>query len=224
MRHWFGRSHAGWVMQEGEEVTESGEVVGYTPLLLPGVTVTMWDAQTGGSQYTDLLDADGAAVTSVESDEHGTIPRFRGPDGVAYLWASASADGTEPRYIMASPTISDEVATLQERAGDTWRFSAPEVATGSAHRAYNMTGRALEVQWIHASAGVAPASEAVEVDVLLNGVTSLTSSPISIATGANTSSKTTSFDTSEIADGEYLTVEVTGDADAAALTVEIRVA
>lgn len=51
--------------------------------------VTFWDGMTEGVQYTDLLDATSAAITSVTSDANGALPRFFGPDGVTGMWADA---------------------------------------------------------------------------------------------------------------------------------------
>lgn len=54
-----------------------------------GTHVTMWSAATGGTQYTDLLDANGAAVTYVTSTTGGQLPSFSGPSGVTQMWADA---------------------------------------------------------------------------------------------------------------------------------------
>lgn len=222
-RHWFGRSHAGWVMTRGEEVVEEEVSLGYQPLLQPEVTVTLWDAQEGGSQLTDLLDADGLPVTEVESDADGNIPRFQGPDDVAYLWASASGDGSEPRYIMSSTNLGDTIATLESQAGDTWMFSAPGVETGAAYRKYNDHGRSLDFQWLRATAGVQPDGGDVTVDVLLNGATSIFTAAPTIADGTSTTGKITTFDTEQIADGEYVTIDLSGNEAAEAIVVELRV-
>jgi lysophospholipase L1-like esterase len=53
----------------------------------PGsVEVTVWDAQTGGTQLTDLLLLDGTPVTSLRTGSEGLIPAFRGPDEVKEAW------------------------------------------------------------------------------------------------------------------------------------------
>ncbi|MFE5662465.1 hypothetical protein ACFQ7W_00845 [Streptomyces niveus] len=54
-----------------------------------GVEVTFWDAATDGSQYTDLLNTASEPISSVTSDEYGSLPRFYGPDSVTGMWASA---------------------------------------------------------------------------------------------------------------------------------------
>ncbi|MBL1107976.1 right-handed parallel beta-helix repeat-containing protein [Streptomyces sp. 5-8] len=55
----------------------------------PGAVITVWDAADGGTQYTDLQDMSGAAMTTVRADEFGFLPRFRGPDAVTGMWADA---------------------------------------------------------------------------------------------------------------------------------------
>lgn len=61
-----------------------------------GGTITCWSAQTGGTQYTDLL-LNGAAVTQIVVGDDAQIPVFQGPDGITSLWISA--DGG-PRAIL----------------------------------------------------------------------------------------------------------------------------
>ncbi|NJP74891.1 hypothetical protein [Streptomyces sp. C1-2] len=53
------------------------------------VTVTFWDAATDGTQYTNLLNTSSEPITSVTTDQYGTLPRFWGPDGVTGMWADA---------------------------------------------------------------------------------------------------------------------------------------
>ncbi|MFF2525888.1 hypothetical protein [Streptomyces liangshanensis] len=53
------------------------------------VEVTFWDAAVDGTQYTDLLNTISEPISSVTSDEYGSLPRFYGPDGVTGMWASA---------------------------------------------------------------------------------------------------------------------------------------
>src|SRR5690606_39490163 len=81
-------------------------------------TVTLWDAQVGGSQITDLVDLDGAPIgTTITSDATGHIPAFRGPDGGRLVWASASADGTATRDAMPAVDLGGEVAGIETRLG-----------------------------------------------------------------------------------------------------------
>lgn len=55
----------------------------------PGAVVTFYSDADGGSQYTDLLNEAGTAVTEITADDNGLLPVFQGPDGVTLMWASA---------------------------------------------------------------------------------------------------------------------------------------
>jgi hypothetical protein len=70
--------------------------------------VTFYDASTGGTQYTDLLDAGSTPITSVTTDEYGALPRFFGPDGVEGMWADAG--GSSRAWIEAHNLGDDETA------------------------------------------------------------------------------------------------------------------
>lgn len=52
------------------------------------VTVTFWSAETGGTHYTDLLDANGNPITSAVVTS-GQLPQIQGPDGITQMWADA---------------------------------------------------------------------------------------------------------------------------------------
>jgi hypothetical protein len=49
---------------------------------------TFWSAQTGGTQYTDLVDPNngGIAITGISTDANGRPKQFQGPDGVKEGW------------------------------------------------------------------------------------------------------------------------------------------
>lgn len=90
-RYWFGGGIADWAF--------SAVTVSSTPNLAQvtgGSVITFWSAETGGSQYTDLLDSDGAPVMSIMSSDGtgvravGQVPPFQGPDNVVEMWASAN--------------------------------------------------------------------------------------------------------------------------------------
>lgn len=106
-RHWFGNGLADWSFSS---VTVDGE--DDIPQLAGGVEVTFWNMQSGGTRYTDLV-VDGQPADSVTTStggdfEVGTIPDFRGPDGVRYMWA----DGGAGRYVIVAWDIGDDVADL----------------------------------------------------------------------------------------------------------------
>jgi hypothetical protein len=124
MRHWFGQSLTDWTFIQGdgdEAVLASGEV-------------TFWDAWSGGTQYTDLLDDNGDAITSVTSSDGsslplGTFPRFQGPDGVTYMWADA---GSGARFVMGATDLGDDVTALLNEVADNQNAIANLTALAAA--------------------------------------------------------------------------------------------
>jgi lysophospholipase L1-like esterase len=80
-------------------------------------TLTVWSAQTGGTQYTDLL-VNGGASSSVPVDATGQIPEFQGPDGVAIVWVSAG--GARVKMLPAEgPTDTSVAAYVNDPASGT---------------------------------------------------------------------------------------------------------
>lgn len=120
MRFWFGQSPTDWTMVLGDETESNG--VKLRPAIAAGpIEVTFWDAATGGTRYTDLLDASGEPITHVTTADGtgalqvGTIPRFRGPDDVTEMWADA---GGGARYLMVATSLGAYVADLRARVSD----------------------------------------------------------------------------------------------------------
>lgn len=78
----------------------------------PNIQVTVWTAQTGGTQVTDLLNTAGSAVTYVTSDSVGFI-QFQGPDGMRDdLWIYT---GTGSRMLVRAQTtyaLSSDISTF----------------------------------------------------------------------------------------------------------------
>ncbi|MEU6614499.1 hypothetical protein [Streptomyces parvus] len=79
MRYEFGAGIADYVVTPSDGLWAVGA----------GATVTFWDAAADGTQHTDLLDAAGSPVSQITADEYGSLPAFRGPDGVTGMWADA---------------------------------------------------------------------------------------------------------------------------------------
>ncbi|MEU3255959.1 glycosyl hydrolase family 28-related protein [Streptomyces sp. NPDC006997] len=85
----YGRGMADYVIRPTDGLWSVGA----------GVTVTFWDAADGGSQYTDLLDAEGSPVSEMVTDATGALPSFSGPDSITGMWADAG--GTSRAWIAA---------------------------------------------------------------------------------------------------------------------------
>lgn len=73
----------------------------------PNATGSVYAARTGGSALTDLLDANGAAATTVSSDTNGFLNRFQGPDGIRALWVDFG--GGSRFYIRASDGVTQKM-------------------------------------------------------------------------------------------------------------------
>lgn len=108
LRHKFGMSPADWVFTAGT----GGEAI-----LQGGVAVTFWNAQTGGTQITDLLTADEnmTPISQVISGDGssiplGVIPEFWGPEGVTELWADAGGTG---RAKMTATDFGDTINQVE---------------------------------------------------------------------------------------------------------------
>ncbi|HEY9416462.1 MAG TPA: hypothetical protein VIQ30_17035 [Pseudonocardia sp.] len=191
-----------------------------------GVGVTFWSAETGGIQFTDLLDPNLQAVSSVTSSDGtdgravGQIPPFSGPDGIRLMWAQA---GTGPRAIIKTTAEQQDYGVILPPLSAPGTVTAP--ATGRT-RLYNDTDVTLQIVAVRASAGVAPTTAALVVDVNRNGTTifSTQSNRPSIAIGANTSGKVVPLDVVVIAPGDYLTADVDAGAGAGDLVVQVLAA
>lgn len=114
-RHTFGGDLTAWTFSLGDVVTATSGVSGPQALIRTGVTVTFWDAATGGNQYTDLLDSTGVATPTITSDgTTGELPEFSGPDGVAVMYADAGAG----RLRILASDIGDVAEDLLGRVAD----------------------------------------------------------------------------------------------------------
>ncbi len=98
IRYTYGDTAADYVVAAGD-ASGTGKIA----LLRGGVSVTFWDADTGGTQHTQLQDAAGLAVTSITTvntgGDYGYLPMFYGPAGVRKMWADANG-GTGPRSVI----------------------------------------------------------------------------------------------------------------------------
>ena len=76
-----------------------------------GAELTIWDAREDGTQITELLDVDSAAVTVVTSDAAGLVV-FYGPDGeTGTLWLDSGVGSR----LAVHPTDPDPVVVTGVR-------------------------------------------------------------------------------------------------------------
>lgn len=123
-RHTFGGSLTDWTIALGDVATAASGVTGPAALVQRGVTISFWSAQSGGTQYTDLLDSTGVAMSTITSDAtSGKIPTFQGPDGVPVMWADAGA-GRQQIIATDIGTVTEDllgrVADLEAQVTDIY--------------------------------------------------------------------------------------------------------
>lgn len=115
-RHTFGGGIADWAFTEADGVDGEDDLAQLTG----SVTMTFFSAETGGSQYTDLLDENAAVVDHVTTEDGtgsravGQIPPFSGPEDVWEMWASAN--GGARKLMVATDvgtTLGPAVTTVQ---------------------------------------------------------------------------------------------------------------
>lgn len=224
-RYWFGGGIADWTFTTQDAVggfNDMAQIVG-------AVQVAFYNAETGGTQVTDLLDASGVPATTITSSDGsdgraaGTIPPFQGPDGVTELWASA---GGGPRALVQARLAGSlaAVASLAQDTADdfaafassppqalmpTWSQDTATVGTG-VYRIYNLTGKTLTLRGVVASVGGStPAGSSLVVTLKVDGVEAFTSgNRPTIATGQRSSGVASTFAVSAWGPTSYLTVDV----------------
>lgn len=129
-RHQFGGSLTDWTFAQLDGVDGHDDIA----QLIGGVEVTFWNLEVGGTQYTDLVDDGGAAITSVISSDGldgralGTIPPFEGPEDISVMWA----DGGGPRALIVAWDVAQTAAAAlgqAEVAEEQANAVAAELAT-----------------------------------------------------------------------------------------------
>jgi hypothetical protein len=114
-------------------LTSGGRVV-------PGATLTIWSARTGGTQITDLLDKDSVATTTVTSDADGSIVYYGPNNDKTVHWADSGVGNR----IAVRPT---------DITGDPPVLSIGTVGTGTAAASLTGTSEAPVLNLTLPSAG-----------------------------------------------------------------------
>jgi hypothetical protein len=109
-------------------------------------TVTFWSAQTGGTQYTDLL-LNGSPVTSITTTG-GQVPAFQGPDGITVMWADAGAGRVE--VYAYNQTLTGSISWLPNTPVTTGQVvvapdgsSISRISNGTTRATFDSTEKAL---------------------------------------------------------------------------------
>lgn len=111
VRHLFLGGMADWTTGLGADETSTSSQAGKRALFIPGAVLTFWSASTGGTQYTDLLDSLGTAITSVTADSTGELPEIQGPDTIPdtwVMWADGN-NGAGPRRKVVATDLANTV-------------------------------------------------------------------------------------------------------------------
>jgi hypothetical protein len=119
-RHLFLAGMADWATDLGADETSVNSQAGIRALFIPDATITFYDAQTGGTPITDLLDALDTPITSVAADDSGEFPQIQGPDTDPETW-SMWADGNGgagPRRLVVATDIGDAVTEVRNAVAD----------------------------------------------------------------------------------------------------------
>ncbi len=94
-------------------------------------SLTFWSAQTGGTQYTDLVFG-GQSTTLIGVPRSGNIPVFQGPPGVAVMWAEDGVAATGRVAIVAMVAIATgaEAAAAEAVAAKVAAQAVPTTTDG----------------------------------------------------------------------------------------------
>lgn len=127
-----------------------------------------------------------------------------------FLDVAHNTDGSLKNGSVAKATLSSALSL--EATARTLSYSEGGILTPivGTMRLYNDTAAAWTIQGVRASAGTAPTGASIIVDVNVNGTTIFTTqgNRPTIAIGGNTSGKVTNMDTTSVAVGNYLTVDI----------------
>ena len=157
-RNMYGATSADFTLTSG------GRVV-------PGATLTIWSARTGGTQITDLLDVDSVATTTVTSDADGSIVYY-GPDNDKTVhWADS---GVGSRIAIRPVDIT----------GDPPVLSIGTVGTGAAAASLTGTSEAPVLNLTLPSAGANGVNTAAIQDGAVTPAKLATSGRFVFPTGA----------------------------------------
>lgn len=183
-----------------------------------GTSAAAIGTSTGGSTTTpsksDHVHATGAGTPSTQAFSDSAV-----------VGTGPAAAMTDHKHAMpADPTVAlvKHFTTFSKQGAVA---ITTESDTPPPMRVYNDTGRTLTFSAVRATATTGPVGAAMTIDVNVDGTTIMTGTKVVIADGGNTIKQTT-FSTSTVADGHYVSINVDGVGSTTAgsnLTVSIWV-
>jgi hypothetical protein len=189
-RNMYGATSADFTLTSG------GRVV-------PGATLTIWSARTGGTQITDLLDVDSVATTTVTSDADGSIVYYGPNNDKTVHWADSGVGNR----IAVRPT---------DITGDPPVLSIGTVGTGTAAASLTGTSEAPVLNLTLPSAGANGVNTAAIQDGAVTSakIADGTITATQIAANAVGSSELAdnAVDTAALADGSVTSAKIAGRA------------
>jgi len=212
----FGGTAADYVVYRG---------TGDAAIMTGGATGTAWDAQTGGSQYTDLLNMTGTPITSFPAADgtgdypFGVVEQLQGPPSVGLelpplsMWVEITPAGSSTPLPRQQLVASNAAEIAAARSSPVITLSWPVGASPSTgqieNRKYNNYGYDLEIVGVAYSLDTAPTGAGSTADIYLNGTTIFGggSLPVIASGGHNTGMVTTATVTT-LAAGSYLTARL----------------
>ncbi len=107
-----------WMGASGADIAARIVTSGGNDLYARGTaTYEAMTTRTGSTQHTDLLDADGGAITVVTPDSVGAI-RFQSVDGYrGSYWMRNQAFPSLPRWRIDPVNLADRISTLEDASG-----------------------------------------------------------------------------------------------------------
>jgi len=157
--------------------------------------------------------AGGSATTPSKSDHvHATgagTPSTQAFGDAAATGTGPAASMTDHKHAMpADPFLAGvKLFTTFSKQGTV--ATTTEADSPPPMRVYNDTGRTLTFSAIRATATTGPAGSAMTIDVNVDGTTIMSGTKVVIADGGTTVKQTT-FSTTTVADGHYVSMNVDG--------------
>lgn len=190
----------------GDLIVQAGAGSPAAVLLAPGANFTVWSAQTGGTQYTDLKASDSVTTLPTSgspakpfADANGNLPSFWGPDGVNItVWIDTGVT----RYPALPNLEVDSFITNGARKNVANTFTTQQTFNGAA-TAFLNTPTVAGAQLVHSGNLVSLLSDSAFIAALRIAVRN-DQSPFGHMAWNNSTSKWMGWDQTSGASGAWV--------------------